>query len=165
MAGVGVLVYDGDCGFCTRSAQWAMRRAHGMQVVPWQQADLVSLGLTADQCGSAVQFVRDGTVRSGGAAVAEALRECGLPYRAAGRLLGARALRPLVERGYALVARNRHRLPGSTAACALDASSAVAVMPPAIAATADEASLDRDEGPFVGTLGQGSGPAIAPADR
>ena len=143
MAGVGVLVYDGDCGFCTHSAKWAMRRAHGMQVVPWQSADLVAWGLTVEQCRAAVLFVRDGTVRSGGAAVAEALQECRAPYRAVGRVLGARALRPLVEWGYAIVARNRHRLPGSTAACA----------------------SHGDERPFVSTLGQGSGPALPPADR
>ena len=89
-----------------------------MQVVPWQRADLETLTLTPEQCRSAVQFVRDGTVHSGGAAVAEALRECGRAYRMLGSALGARVLRPLVDRAYATVARNRHRLPGSTAACA-----------------------------------------------
>src|SRR5690606_41327978 len=36
-----VLVYDGDCGFCTSSVRLAERRlAPGVRAVPWQRAGL-----------------------------------------------------------------------------------------------------------------------------
>ena len=36
-------VYDGDCGFCTRCAQFAERRiATTARIVPWQRADLAA---------------------------------------------------------------------------------------------------------------------------
>lgn len=117
MAGVAVLVYDGDCGFCTLSAQRLLRWSGGsLTVIPWQGADLDALGLTADECSSAVQLVTPTARASGGAAVAEALLACRQPYRSAGALLAWRPIHPLVERAYALVAANRHRLPGSTCA-------------------------------------------------
>ena len=117
MAGVAVLVYDGDCGFCTTSAYRLLRWSAGsLDVVPWQGADLDGLGLTPGECSSAVQLVGPSGRASGGSAVAVALRTCPQPFRAAGALLGWRPIRPLVERAYALVAANRHRFPGSTCA-------------------------------------------------
>lgn len=141
MAAVAVLVYDGDCGFCTSSASWLQRRARGIDLVAWQDADLEGLGLTAAECATAVQLVTTSGRLSGGQAVAAALRRCRQPYRAIGSVLGMRVLRPVVEWGYCRVAANRHRLPGST--CAVS---------------------DRDERPGAGPLRQGAAPSVAPAD-
>lgn len=122
----GVLVFDGDCGFCTWSAVRIERWSSGsFDVVPWQRADLSGLGLTAAQCSTALQFVDAQGVASGGAAVARALQGCRQPWRAVGHVLAQPWLRPLVERGYAIVAANRHRLPGATPACALPAGEAL----------------------------------------
>lgn len=115
-----VLVFDGDCGFCTWSAARIERWSSGaLDVVPWQQADLTSLRLTEAQCATAVQFVDAQGVTSGGAAVARALQRCRQPWRTWGRVLAQPWLAPVVERCYVVVAANRHRLPGATAACAL----------------------------------------------
>ncbi|MBI1352319.1 MAG: DUF393 domain-containing protein [Actinomycetales bacterium] len=141
MAGVAVLVYDGDCGFCTTSARWLARRAGRLDVVPWQKADLDGLGLTEEQCAAAVQYVDGARHLSSGAAVAAALGLCRQPYRTVGSVLGAAVLRPVVERAYARVAAHRHRLPGGTASCA----------------------SDRDEGLGAGLGRKGSGNAVSPA--
>jgi predicted DCC family thiol-disulfide oxidoreductase YuxK len=125
-----VLVFDGDCGFCTWSAGYVAQWAAGaLDVVPWQHADLTRLGLTEAQCSAAVQFVDRRGVASGGAAIARALLRCRQPWRSAGVLLSRPVLIPAVERGYALVAAHRHRLPGGTPACALhdDARGALGV--------------------------------------
>ena len=141
MAGVAVLVYDGDCGFCTTSAHRLVRWSGGsLDVIPWQMADLEALGLTPGECSSAVQLVSPTTRASGGTAVAAALLACRQPYRAAGALLGWQPLHPLVQRAYALVAANRHRLPGST--CAVS---------------------DGDEGALDGVARQGAGQPVPPA--
>jgi len=116
----GVLVFDGDCGFCTWSAARIDRWAGGaLDVVPWQRTDLAALGLTDSQCSTAVQYVDADGIASGGAAVAFALQQCRQPWRTVGAVLALPWLGPVVERGYVVVAANRHRLPGATPACAL----------------------------------------------
>lgn len=143
MAGLGVVVYDGDCGFCAGSAlrlrQWSDGR---LDILPWQQADLRALGLTPEQCAAAVQFVAPHGRASGGAAVAAALSACRQPYRAAGAVLAWRAMGPAVEWAYAMVAANRHRLPGATCRAS-----------------------DRDERSGAGHVREGAAPAVPPAHR
>lgn len=139
-----VLVFDGDCGFCTWSAARIERWAAGaLDVVPWQRADLTALGLTEARCSISVQFVDADGVASGGAAVARALLRCREPWRTAGRVLALPWLRPVVERGYVVVAANRHRLPGATPACA----------------------LHGDERPAGRVRGEGSADPVTPAHR
>ena len=41
-----MLVFDGDCGFCTASARWATAGASGVLTRPWQTLDLTTIGLT-----------------------------------------------------------------------------------------------------------------------
>ncbi len=119
-----VLVFDGDCAFCTRSAEVAerwVRSGDGYAVAPWQHLDLAALGLTAAQCDAALTFVdAQGAVTSGADAVANALR-CGRrPWRPLGVLLSAPPMRPVAAGIYRWIAANRHSLPGGTAACRLD---------------------------------------------
>jgi predicted DCC family thiol-disulfide oxidoreductase YuxK len=114
-----VLVFDGDCGFCTSSARALERIGPGAEVVAWQLTDLADLGLTEPQAAEAVQWVEaDGTVRRGHEAIAAALLGAGGPWRLAGRALLLPGLSPLAARVYRIVAANRHRLPGGTPACA-----------------------------------------------
>ena len=48
-----VLVYDGDCAFCSTSARfaarWLRRSPADYAIEPWQRLDLVALGLTATE--------------------------------------------------------------------------------------------------------------------
>ena len=50
MTGRPVLVFDGDCGFCTTSARVGQRWLGLADVEPWQMIDLDELGLTDEQC-------------------------------------------------------------------------------------------------------------------
>ncbi|HEY3010954.1 MAG TPA: DCC1-like thiol-disulfide oxidoreductase family protein [Micromonosporaceae bacterium] len=118
-------VYDGDCAFCTSCARFIERWIPtDAAVVPWQFVDLDALGLTVAECADAVQWVAaDGTVAAGPEAIALLLRDSRRqPWRMAGRLLGLRPVRALAWPAYRWVARNRHRLPGGTAACAVPAA-------------------------------------------
>lgn len=115
------LIFDGDCGFCTSSAaRLAAWSRGGLEIVAWQRTDIGALGLTAEQCSSAVQFIGRDRRTSGGAAVADALGYCRQPWRSAGAVIGWRGLSWLTEGAYRIVAANRHRLPGSTASCRPD---------------------------------------------
>lgn len=106
-----MLIYDGDCGFCSRSAQWGRRHVDPqMPMQPWQEADLPSWGLTEDQCRDAVQWVdATGEVRSGGAAICAALRTGDRRWRILGVIGDAPGIRVGTEIVYRWVARNRHR--------------------------------------------------------
>lgn len=117
------LVYDGDCGFCTRCVRLLERlRLADATVVPWQAADLPALGLTQEQCEHELQWVGPTGTRSGGAqAVARLLLASGPPWVLAGLLLRVPPLSWLAAGVYRLVADRRGSLPGGTPACALPA--------------------------------------------
>ncbi len=120
MTEIPVLIYDGDCGFCTRSARLIERLPVRARLVPLQEADLHSLGVTEQRARYEVLWV-DGArrVSGGGAAIAELLKHCRGPWRGAGRALAAPGVRTIADRVYRLVSENRHRLPGDTPACRL----------------------------------------------
>ncbi|MDE0161004.1 MAG: DUF393 domain-containing protein [Acidimicrobiaceae bacterium] len=112
-----LLVYDGVCGFCVRSARWiAARLPAEARVAPWQSLDLDEYGLTQPDVEAAVWWVDDrGSLprRSRGAeAVGWSLIAAGGAWSIAGRLIIHPPLRWLARPAYALVAANRHRLPG-----------------------------------------------------
>ncbi|MEM7340873.1 MAG: DUF393 domain-containing protein [Actinomycetota bacterium] len=117
-----MFIYDGDCGFCTTTAAWAQRRLPpNTPVVPWQSLDLDEYGLSLDDVTTAAYWVdADGRTHRGYRAAAKGLLAMGVPWAP----LGWVALRPPLkwpaDLAYKLVARYRHRLPGSTDACRLD---------------------------------------------
>lgn len=120
------MIFDGDCAFCTRCAEWLSDRvAQGVFVVPWQHTDLAACGITAERVAHEAVWVDPRSsgapeVRGGARAIAAALRHCDAPaWRAAGRILDAWPARPLARPVYRLIARYRHRLPGGSPACAI----------------------------------------------
>lgn len=74
-----VLVYDGDCGFCTTAANFAERRVRPRcDIVPWQFTDLDVLGVTRERAAYEVVWVTPvGAVDGGARAVAKALLSAG----------------------------------------------------------------------------------------
>ncbi len=110
---LGVLVYDGQCGFCRRCAELILRRLRRHpQVVVWQEADLAQLGLSAKQCQEAVQWVSEigGENRdhfSAEDAVGKVLRNAGGYWRVAGLLMLLPGIHWLSGVVYQWVARSR----------------------------------------------------------
>jgi predicted DCC family thiol-disulfide oxidoreductase YuxK len=110
LAGRHVLLWDGDCGFCQRSAEWVRCRDREgrFAILPYQRAP--SPPMTPElyrACARAVHLLtRDGrTLRAGGASLF-VLGEIGWP-RALARLLALPPFIWLVAAGYWIVARNR----------------------------------------------------------
>lgn len=115
-----LLVFDGDCGFCTSSARFGQRWLRLEHVEPWQLLDLEALGLTQEACERAVQWVAvDGSVEPAERAVIAALRHAGGAWRLIGAVMDLPGIRHLAAAVYRLVATYRHRMPGGTAACKL----------------------------------------------
>ena len=114
----GRLVFDGECGFCTRCVD-GLRRLDPqgkVDVQPFQAEGVpASIGATVDECRDAVQFLGPDGVRRSGAdavnAVLAVLTGTALPstlYRASSGLQ---------ERAYRWIAGHRGRFPGTTPHC------------------------------------------------
>jgi predicted DCC family thiol-disulfide oxidoreductase YuxK len=117
-----MIIFDGDCGFCTKVARRIESRLRTpVPVVPWQSiGDLGELGLTVADVTTAMYWVDVyGRTYRGHRAAAQALRRCRGPLPVAGVLLSIPPLSWLGQVGYRVIARNRYRLPGATEACAL----------------------------------------------
>jgi predicted DCC family thiol-disulfide oxidoreductase YuxK len=119
------VIFDGDCAFCTSSAHWVARRLNrplgpNAQLVPWQFTDLAALGTTAERAQrEALWVATGGAIYGGAAAFAEWLRFRGGGYVVAGQLLRLPLARSVAAAVYRLIAKNRHRMPGGSPACAL----------------------------------------------
>jgi predicted DCC family thiol-disulfide oxidoreductase YuxK len=118
-----MLIYDGDCGFCTESARWLEARLPlGYPVVAWQELpSLETLGLTEHDVQTAAWWIDvSGRPHRGHRAIARALVACKGAWSIAGWLLLIPPVSWLAAGVYALVARYRHRLPGE-ASCKVPA--------------------------------------------
>lgn len=122
-----VLIYDGDCGVCTKLSRFVTTGVRSnpvdFSVSAYQDADLDALGLTAEQCDEALQWVSSkGTISSAQDAVARVLLAGRLPFKPLGAVILVPGINALAGVVYRWVALNRHRLPGGTPACSLPAA-------------------------------------------
>ncbi|HVT65461.1 MAG TPA: DCC1-like thiol-disulfide oxidoreductase family protein [Mycobacteriales bacterium] len=122
-----LLIYDGDCAFCTKTAMDIERHWDGRAGIrAWQQigaSKLADFHLTVEDVSSKVWWIEaDGRQLSGHKAVARALIEAGGWRRLLGRIIAARVMSWPAALGYRLAARYRHLLPGGTEACRIDVS-------------------------------------------
>ena len=126
-----VLLFDGDCAFCTASVNFLTRYIRPKaQITAWQHADLDALGVSAQECQESIQwFAAPGSSPlTQGRAVAAALRCGSMPWPLVGRAMQVPGIIQIMNAAYRLVAANRFRLPGSTPACRLpDPAASVSV--------------------------------------
>ncbi|WP_285240044.1 DUF393 domain-containing protein [Pseudarthrobacter sp. MEB009] len=114
------LIYDADCGFCTRSAKW-LARGGQVNIKPWQGIrDLDALGLTEEMVETAAYWADSGSIRAGAeAAIAQALIAKGSGWPLLGKVILLPGVRFIASRVYKVIAKNRHAMPGGTDACRL----------------------------------------------
>ena len=116
------LIFDGDCGFCTTSANFIVKESKPeVTSIPYQWAELQEFGLSREQAEKKVYVNVDGKNYSGHKAVAKLLR---MQPNYLLRVIGGLALvPPFTWAGagiYWLTAKYRHKLPGGTPACKLE---------------------------------------------
>ena len=117
-----VLIFDGDCGFCTTTANYIEKNSSTpIEVHPWQWVELSDYGLTPEVAAAKVQISAGGKTYSGHKAFAKLLR---LQKQWWFKVLGGLMVTPPFSWGarlvYYFVAKYRHKLPGGTPACALN---------------------------------------------
>ena len=106
-----VLVYDGECEFCTRMARWVegRDRAGRVSVLANQEEGVIeSLGLTKEEVGRAAWAGEAGGRRfEGAAAINRVLRELGGGWSVLGSVYAVPPARWVEDRYYRRVARRR----------------------------------------------------------
>jgi len=118
-----VLIFDGDCAFCSSSARLLRKMTKNkIAIEPYQKLDLESLDLTTELTSKAVYFVSNGKRFVAAVAIAQALVESRTPWALVGWFLKLPVIRNIAKPIYYLVAANRHRLPGGTPECQLPQS-------------------------------------------
>ena len=116
------LIFDGDCGFCTSSANFIVNLSKPkVTAIPHQWAELHQFGLSLEETQKKVYLNVAGKNYSGHLAVAKLLR---IQPNILLRALGVFAIIPpftwLGMGIYWLTAKYRHKLPGGTPACRLE---------------------------------------------
>ena len=117
-----LMVFDGDCAFCTT---WINRLKKILPVfpetTPWQWADLDALGLTRDEVTHYVWYLTPTHQFAGHLALSALLRaQPRIGLRFLGNLIATPPFSPIAAVGYYYIAKYRHRLPGGTPACQLE---------------------------------------------
>ncbi|EGE40491.1 DUF393 domain-containing protein [Streptomyces sp. SID4928] len=117
-----VLAFDGDCGFCQTAVRQIQRRAHPRtEAVAWQTLPPELTEPHLERLDREILLFDGDRVRAGGVAALAGLLESSpaRPYRGLGRFLRLPLVRPAANLVYRWVARNRQRMPGGTAGCAV----------------------------------------------
>jgi len=124
VASPALLVFDGDCGICSRAVRW-LRRHDGskrIRALPSRTPGLLQqLGVSEEEAGAALWAIADGREHLRGAAAINAalaaLRPG--PWPLVARLYALPAIRRLEDAAYAWVAAHRGRLSrfGSPGSC------------------------------------------------
>lgn len=114
-----VLIFDGDCGFCTSTANYIKKNSSTpIEIHPWQWVQLSDFSLTKEQASAKVQVFVGGKTFAGHRAFAKLLRVQNQWWF---KVLGGLMVTPPLSWGarvaYFCVAKYRHKLPGGTPAC------------------------------------------------
>lgn len=114
-----LLLYDADCGFCTRAISLAGPLRLTAEIGTIQGADMGALGIDPERAEREMPAIADGEVLYGHRAIAVGLLSGPAPVRLLGRILGSRLVARPFGALYRWVAANRHSLPGGTTRCEL----------------------------------------------
>jgi predicted DCC family thiol-disulfide oxidoreductase YuxK len=117
-----ILIFDGDCGFCTSVAEWAARRfRQGERAKAWQLLEeglLERYGLTTHDVQEAAWWVDDTGLRERGhRAVGQALNADGGIWNVLSWFVLTAPTSWIAALTYQVVVRWRYKLPGATPAC------------------------------------------------
>jgi predicted DCC family thiol-disulfide oxidoreductase YuxK len=116
----GTLIFDGNCGFCTRSRNVLVRldRRHRVSTVPLQGRGVAETsGVSRDELADSVHWLDDDGSLCSGAEAANAALSAALGSTVPLRVYRVPGVRQAQDALYRWVANNRHRFPGTTPWC------------------------------------------------
>jgi predicted DCC family thiol-disulfide oxidoreductase YuxK len=118
-AETSILFFDGDCGFCTSTANFIEKNSTAkIEAKPYQWAKLADFGLTEKEAAAKVQLVSGGKIYAGHHCMAKLLLLQPNPIlKFVGAVMVMPNIDPISAKVYDWVAANRQKLPGGTPAC------------------------------------------------
>jgi predicted DCC family thiol-disulfide oxidoreductase YuxK len=127
--GPPLLIYDGDCGFCSAGVRLLERLVRPpADIAAWQHTDLARIGISKTRASREIIWwtpaapgpgLPSAARAEGGAlAISRALSSASGIWPAAGAILRLPPVSWLAAAIYRVTACNRHRLPGGTPSCA-----------------------------------------------
>ena len=116
-----VLIFDGDCGFCTTTANWIKKNSRvALEIAPYQWTELGQYGLTTEEAAAKVQVVVGDKVFAGHYCMSKLLLiQPNILLKLVGAVMVLPGLDSISARVYEWIAANRQKLPGGTPACKL----------------------------------------------
>ncbi|GEC98991.1 hypothetical protein KVA01_11460 [Kocuria varians] len=118
------VVFDGNCGFCTRAVGWAQKldRGHRVELHASQVPGVLDrFGVTPEQADAAVWAVREewgvGGHAVGGAHAVAVVLDTALGIHVTERVYGLPLIGRALEAAYRWVAEHRRHFPGVTPWC------------------------------------------------
>lgn len=121
-----LLIFDGDCGFCTSAVDALQKQMRTkFETIPYQFADLEKYHLTTEECSQRIYLIvntAEDTEKqySGHKAISKIWRiQANILWKALGWFIIIPGINLLSYLGYWLMAKYRHKLPGGTPACQL----------------------------------------------
>lgn len=116
-----VLIFDGDCGFCTTTANWIKKNSKvALEIAPYQWTELGQYGLTTEEAAAKVQVVVGDKVFAGHYCMSKLLLiQPNILLKLVGAVMVLPGLDSISARVYEWIAANRQKLPGGTPACKL----------------------------------------------
>ena len=120
----GLLIFDGDCAFCTSAVQRLERSMQRFpKAVPWQRTDFTAYGLSLEDVTESAWIVDTRSPQRlwghGDLASAMLRGQRSFALRWLGHVVALPGLRQASNLVYRQIAEHRHQLPGGTPACAL----------------------------------------------
>lgn len=116
----GTLIFDGECGFCTRSRDFLVRldRRNRVHTEPLQGDGVAErTGISREELEKSVTWLDEDGARYSGAHAVNAALAAALGTRIPLWIYRVPGVRQLQEALYRWVAANRHRFPGVTPWC------------------------------------------------
>ena len=119
-----ILIFDGDCGFCTSTAEWAAHRFHhGEKSIAWQllpDGVLENYSLTPMDVRQAAWWVSGSMRERGHRAIGQAMLAAGGLWTVLGWFILTAPFSWIAAAIYRVIVRWRYRMPGGTTACRVD---------------------------------------------
>lgn len=120
----GILIFDGDCAFCTSAVQRLEKSMERFpRAVPWQHIDFADYGLSLEDVTESAWIVDTRAPQRlwgrGDLASAMLRGQRSFALRWLGHMSALPGVRQLSSVIYGQISKHRHQLPGGTPACAL----------------------------------------------
>lgn len=106
-----IIIYDGDCGICSKSVNLAMKHNSKLIAYPYQNKEFLDeFEINSAEAAIAVHFINGGEVFKGAEAVSKILKEMAGIWALIGFAIGLPAINIISEYFYKIISKYRRKI-------------------------------------------------------